>query len=109
MAVDVLETALQLAAALRAPLTRLRQYDRDLATQAIRACNSLALNLDEGRRRAGRDRLQLFHVALGSAGELQTALRLARAWGHLGPAELVAPLGLLDRILAMTWRLTHRR
>jgi four helix bundle protein len=109
MAFDALETAIQLATALRSPLTRLRQHDRELATQAIRACNSVALNLDEGRRRAGRDRLQLFHVALGSAGELQTALRLATAWGHLVPADLAAPHALLDRILAMTWRLCHRR
>jgi hypothetical protein len=37
----------------------------------------VALNLDEGRRRAGQDRLHHFRVALGSAAELDTALRLA--------------------------------
>lgn len=108
MAFDALETAIQLAAALRPALTRLRQCDRHLAVQATDACNSIALNLDEGRRRVGGDRLHLFRVALGSAGELRTALRLAQAWGHLRPAELATPLALLDRVLAMTWRLTHR-
>ena len=46
----VLETAIDLAAALRDPLARLQHRDRDLASQARRACNSVALNLDEGRR-----------------------------------------------------------
>lgn len=109
MPFDALETAIQLAATLRQPLARLRQHDHHLAVQATDACNSIGLNLDEGRRRTRGDRLHLFRVALGSAGELRTALRLAHAWGHLGPAEVEAPLALLDRLVAMTWRLTHPR
>ncbi len=107
MPFQVLETALDLAAVLRDPLARLQHRDRDLASQARRACNSVALNLDEGRRRAGQDRLHHFRIALGSAAELDTALRLALAWGYLDPASLAGPRGLCDRVIAMAWRLVH--
>jgi four helix bundle protein len=109
MAFDALETTIQLATALRQPLARLRQQDRDLAQHARQACNSIGLNLDEARGRAGGDRTQQFRIALGSAHEVRTALRLAVAWGYLGPADVSAPLALLDRIIAMTWRLLNRR
>ena len=92
MAFDALEVSIQLCAALRAPLERLRQHDRDLCDQA---------------RRAGKDRLHLLRIAAGSAHELATALRLAHAWGYLDPASLGQPLALLDRVQAMLWRLSH--
>ena len=107
MAFDALDVAIQLATALREPLGKVQQHDRDLAEQARRAASSVALNLGEGQRRGGRDRVQHFRIAAGSAAEVQTALRLAVAWGHVDPAGLTAALGLLDRVLAMTWRLTH--
>jgi four helix bundle protein len=109
MAFEALEVAIQLAHALRAPLARLRTRDRRLAQQATDACNSIGLNLDEGRRRSGQDRLHLWRIACGSAGELHTALRLAEAWGHLEPASLAPARALLDRELAMCWRLVHGR
>jgi four helix bundle protein len=87
----------------------LRSRDRRLAEQATDACNSIGLNLDQGRRRAGRDRLQHFRIAFGSAGELKTALRLACAWGHLDPSSVAPALALLDRELAMCWRLWGAR
>ena len=109
MAFDALEVAIQLIAALREPLQRLRSRDRRLAQQATDALNSVGLNLDEGRRRGGRDRIQHWHVAFGSAGELQTALRQAEAWGYLDAASLAPARVLLDRELAMCWRLTRGR
>lgn len=109
MAFDALEVAIQLATALREPLRRLRTRDRRLAQQATDACNSIGLNLDEGLRRAGQDRLHLWRVAHGSAGELHTALRLAQAWGYLDGASLAAARALLDRELAMCFRLVHGR
>jgi four helix bundle protein len=105
MAFDALEVALELVRALRAPLAVLRQHDRKLAELATDAVNSVALCLDEGRRRRGKDRLHLFRVAAGSAAETRTALRLAEAWGYLGPEALAYPYALLDRELAMLWRL----
>ncbi|MBI4705024.1 MAG: four helix bundle protein [Deltaproteobacteria bacterium] len=109
MAFDALEVAVELAVALRAPLAVLRQHDRGLEEQAKQAVNSVALCLDEGRRRAGKDRLHLFRVAAGSAAEVRTALRLAEAWGYLGPEALAPAYALLDRELAMLWRLAPPR
>ena len=107
MAFDALEVAIALCAALRAPLERLRQHDPDLADQAKRAANGIALQLSEARRRSGKDRLNRYRMAAGSADELHTALRLGQAWGHLDTASVAEPLGLVDRVQAMCWRLTH--
>jgi four helix bundle protein len=104
---DALEVAIQLVAALREPVTRLERVDRDLASQIRRAASGVALTLDEGRRREGKDRLHLFRVAAGSAAEVRTALRVAEAWGHLDGATLELVRALLDRELAMLWRLAH--
>jgi hypothetical protein len=63
--------------------------------------------LAEGRRRAGADRLHSWRVAAGSAEEVRAALRVAEAWGDLSAAEVSAAIVLLDRLLAMLWRLTR--
>ncbi len=107
MAFDVLEVAIKLAESLREPLARLRQHDRDLENQARRATNGIGLQASEARRRNGRDRLHLWRVAAGSAAELETALRLAQAWGYLDADALAEPRSLLDREKAMLWKLTH--
>ncbi len=107
MAFDVLQVAIKLAESLRAPLARLRQHDRDLEDHARRSTNGVGLQLSEARRRAGRDRLHLYRVAEGSAAELETALRLAQAWGYLDADALAQPRALLDREKAMLWKLTH--
>jgi four helix bundle protein len=104
---DALEVSLDLVRSLRRPLERLRSRDRSLCDQVRRAASSVPMNLAEGRRRSGGDRLHHFRIAAGSAEELRTALRVALAWGDLQPAEVSEALRLLDRILAMTWRLTH--
>ena len=33
----------------------------------------------------------------------------ADAWGYVAGADLTEPLALLDRVLAMLWRMTHPR
>ena len=109
MAFETLEVAIELAAALREPLERLRRRDGDLADQIRRAASSVALCVSEARKRGGKDRIHLFRVAAGSAAEVATALRLAEAWGHLDASSLAEALALADRILAMLWRLTHAR
>jgi len=81
MAFDALQIALQLAAALRGSLEAIRRHDRSLADQARRATSSVALNLSEGNRRTGRDRLHCFRIAAGSLDEARTSLDLALAWG----------------------------
>lgn len=68
---------------------------------------------------AGRDGLRLvdadtkgeqpkhYSIAHGSANEVKGALETAIAWGWIQDAS--EPLGHLDRLLALLWRLTHPR
>ena len=57
MAFEVLEVAVQMVGALRETLTVLGRRDPDLARQVRRAAASVALNIGEGRRRTGKDRV----------------------------------------------------
>ena len=101
------DLSLDLVRSLREPLAQLAVHDRALADQARRATSSVPLNLAEGRRRAGKDRIQSYRIAAGSADEVRAALLVAAAWGWLPEPALSAPLALLDRLLALAWRLTH--
>ncbi|MEI6617289.1 MAG: four helix bundle protein, partial [Cyanobium sp. ELA507] len=101
------DAALAMVAALRPALARLTTRDRALADQVRRAASSVVLNLAEGNRRTGQDRVQFFKIAAGSAAEVRAALAVARAWGYIeGAAEAEREL---DRVLAMVWRLTQPR
>jgi four helix bundle protein len=83
--------ALDAVAALGPLVGTIAQHDRDLASQLRRAGSSLPLNVAEGARREGRDRLQHYRIAAGSAAEARSALQVARAWGYIGGAEADAP------------------
>jgi len=107
MPFDAFEVALELVRSLRAPLAALEQRDPSLAQQLRRAAASVPLNLGEGRRRNGKDRLHLWRVAAGSADEIVASLRVAEALGCLDGASITPALALCDRVLAMLWRLTH--
>ena len=100
------DAALGLVTALRPVLEQLKMRDRALTDQLRRAASSVALNLAEGNRRTGQDRLQFFRIAAGSAAEVRAALEVALAWGYIDAAPLAG--AELDRVLAMVWRLTHR-
>ena len=104
---QTLEVSLDLVRSLRRPVERLRGRDRGLSDQIRRAASSVSLNLAEGRRRSGADRLHHWRIAAGSAEEVRIALRVALAWGDLQSAEVSEALQFLDRLLAMAWRLTH--
>ncbi len=109
MAFDALIVALEINRAV-APLAReIAQHDPDMARQIRKAAQSIPANLAEGRKRVGRDRLHHFRVAAGSAAEVVLHLESAEAWSFVNAAALAEPLALLDRELAMTWRLTHPR
>ena len=98
------EIALQAARSLGGCLTAIRKKDRDLERQMRRATQSIVLNLAEGDRRRGQDRVHLFRVAAGSAAEVQAALDLAVAWGYLtrgpGRARAAAAGSPAGRLLA---------
>src|SRR5512139_2391251 len=105
---DTLEMSLTVLEQLAPLETKLRQRRRSLADEIGRAAESIALNVSEARQRAGLDRADLFRRAAGSASELTTALRIARARGYITPADFAAVDAVLDRVRAMLWRLTHR-
>ena len=64
------------------------------------------MNIAEGARRVGKDRTHLWRVAAGSANEVRVALRTAVAWGDLDAALTLRSMQLLDRVIAMLWKMT---
>ena len=103
----VFDVSLELIRCLRDLIARVREHDGDLAKQMRRAAASVPMNISEGNRRRGKDRHHLWHVAAGSADEIRSCLLISEAWGYLDSAEIAEPLGLIERVLAMLWRLTH--
>jgi four helix bundle protein len=101
------EMALQIIGSLRGVVEVIRRRDARLAQQIEHAASSVAANLAEGNRRQGKDRLHFFRIAAGSADETRAHLRVALAWGWVKSDAIGAPLALIDRELAMLWRLTH--
>ena len=101
------EVSVELVTSLRELVPRLEQSDRELADQMRRAASSVVLNLAEGQRSAKGNKQKHYAIAHGSANEVKAALELARAWGWIDEAR--APCEILDRLLALLWRLTHPR
>ena len=104
---DLYHVVRELISALRPVVERLRQRDRDQALQVKKAANSIFANVAEGSRRQGRDRLHCWNIAAGSAAEVRVQLEAAIGWGDLEEDLVTRPLQLLDRALAMLWRMTH--
>ena len=101
------EVSIQLVDSLRSLVPVIERNDRDLADQLRRAASSVVLNLAEGQRSAKGNKHKHYAIAHGSANEVKAALDLARAWGWVDDAS--APRAILDRLLAILWRLTHPR
>jgi hypothetical protein len=51
--------------------------------------------------------LHLYRVAAGSAAEVRTALTLAATWDYVSTNQAAPAHALLDRVVAILWRLTH--
>lgn len=107
MTFHALDVSLDLVRSLRSPAEIVQQHDAALASQLRRAAASVPLNLAEGRRRSGRDRLHHFRIAAGSADEVRACLLVAQAWGWVPVEAMTGSLALIDRVLAMCWRLTR--
>ena len=101
------EVSIQLVTSLRELVPLVERSDRDLADQMRRAASSVVLNLAEGQRSAKGNKHKHYAIAHGSANEVKAALELARAWGWIGQTH--EPSKILDRLLAILWRLTHPR
>ena len=104
---EALEVALEIVRSLRDVVQVIRRGDAKLAQQIVASASSVAANLAEGSRRGGRDRASFYRIAAGSADETRTHLRVAVAWGFIEPSAVEKALTLIDRELAMLWRLTH--
>ncbi len=99
------EISKQLIVSLRPLVPVIRSNDRDLADQLRRAAQSVLLNLGEGQKFQNGNRRKHYEIAQGSANEVKAALDAAEAWGWI--EERGEERELLDRLLAVLWKLTH--
>jgi four helix bundle protein len=102
-----LELSIQIVASLRDVVRLVRRTDVELARQIFRSASSISANLAEAGGREGKDRRHFFRIAAGSARETLVHLRVALAWGIVQRRDVRDALALLDRELAILWRLTH--
>ena len=105
---DALEVSIQVLEQLVPIEKRIRRANHELGKQLARAGESLVLNLGEGRGREAGDKRRHYEFANGSAYEVTVALRVAVLKGYVSRDELAAIDVLLDRVRAMTYRLTHK-
>ena len=69
---------------LTAPIAvQIGRHDSALAKQYREALSSVALNTAEGTNQRGARRASHYSIALGSAEESWSALRVAAAWGYI--------------------------
>ena len=92
---------------LRPIVPTIRRRDPKLATHIRDAANSVSLNLGEGSRRQGADRIQHWNIASGSAEEVRTALRVADAWAYIAETRTTTAQSQIDHLQAILWKLTH--
>jgi four helix bundle protein len=104
---DVEDASFELITALKPLVALIRKYDRSLVDQLTRAANSVALNAGEARYSDPGTRRSRYFSAAGSANETRVALRVAVAWGHVSAERAQGALALLDRIVAMLWKLSR--
>ncbi len=107
MALDAYTVSIALLRSLAPLLKRLSAIDPKLEDQARRAAISVSLNIAEARQRTGKDQRNRYRVSLGSAAEVGAALDVAVALGYLADGAAGAALALIDRVRAMTWRLSR--
>ncbi len=88
-------------------MPRLKQQDKNLADQLRRAASSIGLNIAEAALSDAGNRKARLHTAAGSANETRHALRQAVAWRSLTTQETAGAAALLERIIAILWRMTR--
>ena len=107
MPLHVASLSIQVVAALRPLVARVRRHDRSLADQLVRAASSVALNTAEAEYSDPGNKRARFFTAAGSANETLAALRVAVAWGYFAEGDAEAAEELLRRVRSMLWRLTR--
>lgn len=107
MPFQVEELSLEMISALVPVMPRIKQRDKDLADQLKRAASSVGSNAAEAAfSDPGNRRARLF-TAAGSANETRHALRQAVAWEIIAAKDAAKALGLLERLIAMLWKMTR--
>ena len=81
--------------------------DGDLANQLRRAMASVALNISEGSGSQGKNRNARYFNARGSAMDVDTALKVAVAFGYVSALDLEL-VGSIRQIRATLYRVLHR-
>jgi four helix bundle protein len=107
MSFDTYDVALEFVRSLRPLIEKIGRHSRKLKEQLVEASSSVPMNVAEGRRRVGGDRLHHYRVAAGSADESMTILRVSEAHGWLTADEIRHSISLGDRELAMLWKQTR--
>lgn len=102
-----LEVSYLVVEAVSSLVPAIERRNRDLADQLLRASTSISLNLAEGQRSAKGNRMKHYAIAHGSANEANTAVKLAVALGYVDATAAARALAILDRELALLWKLTH--
>jgi four helix bundle protein len=99
--------AMALVPLLRPIIDQLKRHDANLADQMRRAATSVVLNLAEGQRREAGNKRRAYEIAHGEAREVLGCLDVASAWGLI--VDDRDARAMLDRLLALCWRLVHPR
>ena len=101
------EVALQVVECVAPLMVKLKERSADLADQIERAATSVVLNVAEGNRRTGKDRLRIFRIAEGSLDEVLAVLDCAQRFGW--GLDDAAARAAIDREGKLLYGLTHPR
>ena len=105
MALQIMNTVLELVREMRPVLGAVAKHDADLARQMRRALTSIPLNIAEGEGRKNGHGRQRFETAMGSANEVSACLRTADALGYVeADAKLLDTLDRIARTLNLLAR-----
>ena len=102
-----LELSLEVIRSLKDVVEKIRKKNVKLADQIVDSSSSAVANVAEGNGRQGASRRYHFRNAEGSAQETRSHVRVALAWGWIETQDVEGPLALIDRQVAVLWRLTH--
>ena len=108
MALIVYDVAVEMIREIRPLIEQVGRHDKALAGQLRRSASSVPLNIAEGAKSRGGNEFARYQDAAGSASETRSALQVAAAWGYIPEASRTSVDELLDRVVAMLYRLTHR-
>ena len=97
------EVAVELVGEVMPLLRAIQRFDPDLATQARKAVTSTPLNVAEGSDQIGKRRLFHYRIALGSARETWSALRVAEVAKYI-PAPSPELKNKFDQVIGTLHR-----